>query len=328
MCGKKEKIRVLVDALLSGNRGALAKLITIVENDDDAKSDVLNLIYPHTGRAYVVGVTGSPGSGKSTLVNEMTKEMRRRGKTVGIIGIDPTSAFTGGAILGDRIRMQEICTDRGVFMRSIATRGAVGGLSKSAHDVIALIDASGKDYIFVETVGAGQAEIDIIEVAHTSIVVLNPGMGDEIQAIKAGILEIADIFVLNKADMEDVDRAEMELKMMLDYSEDNPRWRPPIIRTVATRSWGIDELVNTIERHREITRERRWMEEMTRRRVLNIVRDKLMGEVEKKAACEKFEEIVKRVMRRELDPYSAADEFLSYIASEKNLLIFGRNEGT
>ncbi|MDF2955163.1 MAG: GTPase of the G3E family [Candidatus Alkanophagales archaeon MCA70_species_2] len=319
----KDDVDVLVHSLLSGDRKALARLITLVENRPQLRREIVRRIHSYTGHAYVVGITGAPGSGKSTLVDKLTGELRARGKTVGIIAIDPTSPFTGGAILGDRIRMQSKSTDEGVFIRSMSTRGSLGGLSRAAHDAISLLDAFGKDFIIVETVGTGQAEVDIVDAAHTSIVVVTPGMGDEIQAIKAGILEIADIFVVNKADLENVDATVMALEMMLDMS-DKKDWRPPIIKTIATAGVGIKELLHVIERHRAHICETNEVEKTHYRRskvrVLDIVRselmDRLMKELERGG---ELDDIIKCVVEKKTDPYSAAENIIMKLKELKRV---------
>ncbi len=233
----------LVDRLLAGDRRAVARLISLVENGAPESREALAALFPHTGHAHIVGITGSPGSGKSTLVNQLAKVFRRQGATVGIVAVDPTSPFSGGAILGDRIRMQDLCGDPGVFIRSMATRGALGGLARATSDVVKVLDAFGKDVILVETVGVGQDEVDIAKAAHTTIVVEAPGMGDDIQAIKAGVMEIADILVVNKADREGAERTVAALEMMLDLNG-HPAcgWQTPVLKTVATQDEGIADL--------------------------------------------------------------------------------------
>src|SRR5207302_4987090 len=229
----------LAGAPRSGKYRALAQAVSLVERDDGRAERLLADIYPATGRARIVGVTGSPGAGKSTLVAALAKHYRRREKRVGIIAVDPTSPFTGGAILGDRIRMADLYTDRGVFIRSMATRGFMGGLAKATNDVVDLLDAAGFDIVLVETVGVGQDEVEVIRTVQTNVVVLVPGMGDDIQAIKAGIMEIGDVFVVNKADRPGADKTVTEVTMMMSLVEEHAEWLPPIVKTVATRGEGI-----------------------------------------------------------------------------------------
>src|SRR5438105_2768317 len=240
----------LAESLLAGNRRALARGITIAETGGALARELLSAIYPSTGRAHIVGVTGAPGAGKSTLVNALALHWRRAGQTVGIIAVDPTSPFSGGAILGDRIRMQPLGGDPGIFIRSMANRGRLGGIARATGDAIDLLDAAGFDIVIVETVGAGQGEVEIASAAHTTVVIEAPGMGDDVQAIKAGILEIADIFVVNKADREGADATIRQLRVMLNLGGP-PRggWSPPILAAVAMREEGIAEIAAAIERH-------------------------------------------------------------------------------
>jgi LAO/AO transport system kinase len=235
--------------VLAGQRRAIARALTVVDRGGGAAAELLRELFPHAGRARVVGVTGAPGVGKSTLVDALALAVRARGETVGIIAVDPSSPFSGGAILGDRIRMQDATMDAGVFMRSLASRGQTGGLSRATAGTLEVLDAAGFQWIFVETVGAGQSEIEIMELAQTVLVVLAPGLGDDIQAIKAGILEIADIFVVNKADREGADRTVRELEAMLNLVPEPPPWRPEVVRTVAQDRQGVDTLLAAIERH-------------------------------------------------------------------------------
>ena len=241
----------LYERLLAGDRRAAARLITMVENSDPGAREVLGLLHRHSGGAHIIGLTGSPGSGKSTLACRLAGRFRQDGRTVGIIAVDPTSPFTGGALLGDRVRMQELAGDPEVFIRSMGSRGALGGLAVATNDAINILDAFGKDYIIVETVGAGQVEIEIVKFAHTCVVVTMPGGGDEIQAIKAGILEIGDVFVVNKADREGAHRTCADLEMMLETrpGRDGADWLPPVLSTVALEDEGVEELAGAVRAH-------------------------------------------------------------------------------
>jgi len=329
----------VVNRVLVGDRRAVARLITMIENDGDEARRALAELYPHTGQAHVVGVTGAPGTGKSTLVNELAKIYRRGGgqpirspKMVGIIAVDPTSPFSGGAILGDRVRMRELSGDPGVFIRSMATRGSLGGLARATADAIKVLDAAGYEIIFVETVGAGQAEVDIARTAHTTIVVQAPGLGDDIQAIKAGILEIADIFTVNKADREGADNAVMALQMMLDLNlasrpalhhgvmvesvgqvanlSHEQGWRPPILKTVALHSQGVEAVVEAIEAHLVYLKESQTLHRRERERIEselnNILQQELMRRLLRQVGERELAELIERISRREMDPYSAA----------------------
>lgn len=307
----------LVESLLQGNRRALARVITLVENDEPQKVNILQTLYPHTGKAYVIGITGSPGAGKSSLVDQLLKEARRENLSVGVIAVDPTSPFTGGAILGDRIRMQEHALDPGVFIRSMGSRGSLGGLSRSTRETIQVLDAFGKDLVMVETVGVGQSEVDIVKAADTTLVVLTPAAGDSVQTIKAGIMEIADLFVINKADLPGVERTFAEVNAMLDLKQEQP-WRPPVIKTVCPLGHGLPELWESIAAHRRYLSESNRLHEERQVRV----RLELAGEVEhlvKSKVWKKIkdqvslEELVQQIADRRQDPYSAARELLNLI---------------
>jgi LAO/AO transport system kinase len=302
----------LVERLLAGDRRAVARLISLVENGAPEAREALAALHPHTGRAHIVGVTGSPGSGKSTLVNQVAKALRRQGATVGIVAVDPTSPFSGGAILGDRIRMQDLCGDPGVFIRSMATRGALGGLARATSDVVKLLDAFGKDIILVETVGVGQDEVEIAKAAHTTIVVEAPGMGDDIQAIKAGVMEIADILVVNKADREGAERTVAALEMMLGLKgQDDCGWRIPVLKTVATHDQGTAALVDATVLHRQFLQQSGKLalreSERARRELTDIVQEHLRALLLAAVAPREIDHLVESIVKREMDPYAAAD---------------------
>jgi LAO/AO transport system kinase len=305
----------LIARILEGDVRAAGRLITMVENATPEAVAALKALYPHTGHAYVIGVTGPPGSGKSTLTDRITRELRQLGRTVGIIAVDPTSPFTGGAILADRIRMQRHSLDEGVFIRSMASRGHLGGLSRSTNDVVDVLDAMGKDYVLVETVGVGQAEVDIMRTAHTTLVVAVPGLGDEIQAIKAGIMEIGDLFVVNKADREGADRTVLEIEMMLEHGESDDGWHPRIFKTVASRGEGVEALTQGVLEHREFLFEEDGHGRKRRERTRWIFR----GLLEERLAARAMDRIsrqggldplVERIASRETDPYSAVEDVL------------------
>jgi LAO/AO transport system kinase len=304
--------------VLSGDQRAIARLITLAENNDPVATKAMADIHPHTGKAHVIGITGVMGSGKSTLICELTRIFRKQGKKVGIIAIDPTSPFSGGALLGDRVRMMELAMDEGVFIRSMGTRGMLGGLTSAVYDVVEILDASGKDIIMVETVGVGQAEVDVIKIADTTLVIIVPGLGDSIQTLKAGVMEIADIYVVNKADRQGVQQAVAEVESLVDISCAEKDRKTPILQTISKEGKGIKELVKEIDAHfkylektKEIDTQRRLryeaeLIEIIRKRLMNFIFDesKLKNTVEKK---------LDQISRKEVDPYSAANEILGKI---------------
>lgn len=306
----------LFDRLLEGDRRSCARLISMVENGEAAARPILERIHARTGRAHIVGLTGSPGSGKSTLACGLARACRQRGRTVGVICVDPTSPFTGGALLGDRVRMQELAGDPDVFIRSMGSRGALGGLAVAINEVINVLDAFGMEVVIVETVGAGQVEIEVVKYAHTCCVVTMPGAGDEIQAIKAGILEIGDIFIVNKADREGAQRTVGDLEMMI---ETKPRgeghgWKPPVVATSSVDSRGIDDLLAEIDRHREYLEDSGLLREKTASRMkaemLELLALRVAGAAEGVLETGAGTELVRRLVERRTDPYSAADELL------------------
>ncbi len=318
----------LTDSLLSGDRRALARLITQIENDRPEGRAALAALYPHAGRAHWVGVTGAPGTGKSSLVNELARVYRSANRTVAIIAVDPSSPFTGGAILGDRIRMRDLSGDSGVFIRSMATRGSLGGLARATGDVATALDAAGFDRVLIETVGAGQSEVEIAQLAHTVLVVEAPGLGDDVQAIKAGILEIADVLVVNKADQPGAEAAVRALRGMLALggvqrpgrnavwsSAAAVDWAVPICETVAIEGKGIGELAAAIDRHRTYLEQSGGLADrrrnQTRRLIESVIRDRLYAEfVTRNGRRDKIGAAIESVLNRALDPYSAVEELL------------------
>jgi LAO/AO transport system kinase len=305
----------LIDGILKGNPRAIARAMSLIENQDPQARDILKALYPQTGQALVIGVTGAPGSGKSTLVDKLTQEFRRQGKTIGIVAVDPTSPFSGGAILADRVRMSAHYTDEGVFIRSMATRGQLGGLSKTAGQIVSVLDAAGKNIILLETVGVGQDEVEVVKVADVSLVVLVPGMGDDVQAFKAGIMEIGDIFVLNKADHPRVERAERELQAALSLAVRSDGWSPLTARTVATEGEGIQGLIDHIE---AFERYRRTAQESVERRkasvereLMELLKDALLEKATRQnGVCDRIHAASQAIRERRLDPYTAVEEII------------------
>ena len=308
----------LTRRILEGDVRAAARLMTMIENGAPEARVPLKSLYAHTGFAYIIGITGPPGSGKSTLTDQLTEELRKRGKTVGIVAVDPTSPFTGGAILADRIRMQRHSLDADVFIRSMATRGHLGGLARATNDIVDIMDAAGKEVILIETVGVGQDEVEVVGTAHTCVVVSVPGLGDEVQVIKAGVLEIGDLFVVNKADRDGANRTAAELEMMLHMAPDTGGWLPRVYKTIATKGEGISELVDAIFKHKSFLDERGLRKkkgrERSERAFLALLQETLTARaLERIQRNGSMKEMIARIADRELDPYTAVEEVLEKI---------------
>jgi LAO/AO transport system kinase len=300
----------LISAVRSGDARGLARAISIVENRSPGRSDLLKTLFPFTGKACVIGMTGAPGAGKSTLVDQVAKLYRKQDRTVGIIAVDPTSPYTGGAILGDRIRMQDHFADPGIYIRSMATRGSLGGLARTTADVTTVLDASGRDVILIETVGVGQDEVDIVRLADITVVILVPGMGDDVQTIKAGIMEIADIFVINKSDREGAERVEREIRALQTLATRQDGWTPPIVKTVASDGTGVPELSRAIASYEEfLQKENRALKksvENWQERLVEMLRDAMLDKA--RAHIGKINALAAEVAEHKRDPYTVVEE--------------------
>jgi LAO/AO transport system kinase len=307
----------LLKRFTEGDRTALSKIITMVENHESSFPEVLDRLYPRTGKAYRIGVTGPPGAGKSTLVSGLVQAVRSRNQLVGVIAVDPTSPFTGGALLGDRIRMQDIGTDPGVFVRSMATRGSLGGLAEAAGDVADVMDAFGKDIIITETVGVGQCELDVAEACYTTVVVIVPESGDSIQAMKAGLMEIADVLVINKSDREGADRIARQTRAMIEMRGERNGWIPPVVCTIASKGDGVSDLYEKIEQHRRFLTESGHLLKHRRSNVEATMRAIIEGEVHRKiwvdVTLERLHRLVDDIMDGKKTPRQASKEILSLI---------------
>jgi LAO/AO transport system kinase len=310
--GEEKGFTDLVRRALAGERLAIARLISLVEDGGADLGQVMEELYPHTGSGYSIGITGAPGAGKSTLAERLVARARSDGHAIGVLAVDPSSPFSGGALLGDRVRMQSHATDPDVFIRSMATRGHLGGIALATPEAVRVLDAVGKDVIIIETVGVGQAEVEITDACDTTVVVVNPGWGDAVQAAKAGLMEIADVFVVNKADRAGVKDTVRELRQMLDLS-DAP-WRPEIVQTVSIKGEGIDDLWTAIEKHRAYQEEKGLLDERRRRRINREIRE-IVGERYRQRVLEEagdlLEELTGQVAARKIDPYAAADRLIA-----------------
>jgi len=315
----ESSIQDWVDRVRSGDPRALARAISAIENSYAGSRELLQALFPHTGKARVIGITGAPGAGKSTLVDQLAREYRKQERTIGIVAVDPTSPFSGGAILGDRIRMLAHHADSGIFIRSMATRGFLGGLARATTDVATALDASGKDIILIETVGVGQDEVDIVRLADITVLILVPGMGDDVQTIKAGIMEIADIFVINKSDREGAERVEREIRAMQSLAPRKDRWTPPIVKTVATNGRGISELAAAIANYEKYLQQQDLLLKKKisnwRERLVEMFRDALLDRLlSERLSQEELSRLALEVAEHQRDPYSLVEEIVGKFA--------------
>jgi LAO/AO transport system kinase len=310
-----------IAALRSGDVRALSRAISNVENRAAGSSELLKALFPHTGKGRIIGLTGPPGAGKSTLVDQIARLYRRRERTVGIIAVDPTSPYTGGAILGDRIRMQDHFADAGIYIRSMATRGSLGGLARTTADVATVLDAAGRDVILIETVGVGQDEVDIVRLADITVVILVPGMGDDVQTIKAGIMEIADIFVINKSDRDGAERVEREIRALQSLAMRHDGWTPPIVKTVASEGKGVQELAAAIEAYesylRKDNRALKKSVENWQERLVEMLRDVMLEKARAQLGPGKVRELAQQVVEHKRDPYTLVEEIAAQAAKQR-----------
>jgi len=308
----EREIQPWIDSLRSGDARALARAISTVENRASGWSDLLKALFPHTGKAQIIGLTGAPGAGKSTLVDQLARVYRKQNRTVGIVAVDPTSPYTGGAILGDRIRMQDHFADTGIYIRSMATRGSLGGLARATADVTTVLDASGRDVILIETVGVGQDEVDVVRLANITVVILVPGMGDDVQTIKAGIMEIADIFVINKSDREGAERVEREIRALQSLAVRNDGWTPPIVKTVASEGKGVEELGAAVADYENyLQKENRALKksvENWQERLVEMLRDAMLEKARAHLGDGSVARLAAEVAEHKRDPYSLIEE--------------------
>lgn len=307
-----------IDRLRNGDLRALARAISTVENREPGSTNLLKALFPHTGHARILGLTGAPGAGKSTLVDQLAKHYRAQNRTVGIVAVDPTSPYSGGAILGDRIRMQDHFSDSGIYIRSMATRGSLGGLAGTTADVATVLDASGRDLIMIETVGVGQDEVDIVRLADITVVILVPGMGDDVQTIKAGIMEIADIFVINKSDREGAERVEREIRAMQSLATRSDNWTPPIVKTVASEAKGIADLATAIVSYEQFLKKENLLMkrnvENWRDRLLEMLRDAMLDKARAQLSNGEAERLAAEVAAHKRDPYTVVEEIVARAA--------------